>query len=62
MKNFPFGVDKRNKEAYSKKESERMPTEVKDVDDYPSSSAGNPRERMALCAASAASFVFEDRP
>ena len=29
---------------------------VKDVDDYPSSNAGNPRERQALCALSAASF------
>ena len=27
--------------------------EVKDVDDYPSSVAGKPRERMALCALSA---------
>ncbi len=28
----------------------------KDVDDYPSTGAGNPRERQALCALSAASF------
>ena len=27
--------------------------EVKDVDDHPSSVAGKPRERMALCALSA---------
>jgi len=29
---------------------------AKDVDDYPSSNAGNPRERQALCAPSAASL------
>ena len=32
--------------------------EVKDVDDYPGSNAGNPRERMAHCAMSAASFSY----
>jgi len=31
---------------------------VKDVDDYPSSNAGNPRERQALCALSAASLIL----
>ena len=30
----------------------------KDVDDYPSSNAGNPRERQALCALPAASFCL----